>query len=196
MGTKSQPIVKSSDGNTRFSQNVSKAFEVWDDSTPQNLAIRIGKRPDGSYGGDFAKAGKSVLSGSAADLAFSTAFDSFKVVQKGTLVTSNYSITGTTGEWARSGNEFVDGVAHGLDFTPAFIAYVQFVGDSTEYQGLPQAITEIPSSSSYISEEIAPGTDDTYFFVKDQAYSFGSVSATGGGYQITYYLLQETADGT
>ena len=81
MGTQTQPIQSSTDGQTQFSEGVKQSWTFYD--VAGNLVVQLGKQPDGSYGGRFARAGKSLTSGDPADVAFSTADDVLKVITKG-----------------------------------------------------------------------------------------------------------------
>ncbi len=185
MGTKSQPIITSRDGKTQFSQGVGEAHTVVD--TSGNLVIRIGKRPDGTYGGDFAKAGKSITSGLSSDLAFSTAFDSFKIVS---------TITITLTKSANSDSSSLATVAHGLADVPAMMAFSTYGG--TLYQSLPVATPEIATSGAGLNVlTIYAQVDATNVYAQILAPNTGTVHSfypSAMSATVKCYLLQETAN--
>jgi len=156
--------------------------------------ILFGYQPDGfgglDYGLKVAKPGVDVTTATNDQLAFNSAFDNFKIVQKGTLT---FNIVG---------GDYQEVTAnHGLSYTPGLVAYVSPVSyqnsDTGHIMGgrkagahYPTPYYAIDNSTFVIDGFIAVYTTPTQvvgqFMTNHPDFD--------GTYTITYYLLQETAN--
>ena len=160
-------------------------------NTPKLL---MGYQKDGfgtgvDYGLKIAKEGYDVTTATDAQMAFNSAFNTFKVVQMGTLRTTigSDAVTLTA--------------AHGLGYTPAIIAYVEvdYANADTGLLAGSRAPTgthlqvphfEFDGSTFGCVAYVQVNVDSTN--VKARVFSYHP--DTDGTYTITYYLLQETAN--
>lgn len=157
--------------------------------------VIIGRYPDGQYGIKVSKPGEDVKDAASGDLYFNSNQNVFKVVKSDTVVMDDYDVFGgSSGQWTNWNAGGPTSVAHGLDFVPSVIAYVDFNG---QYVLLPTTFQSITGTSGTGAafERVFINVDDTNIYFGSTTLVNGVVSTpyTAGGYTLKYYLLQETA---
>jgi hypothetical protein len=150
--------------------------------------VLIGRQKGGFGGQDYgikiAKSGIDVTTATDAQLAFSSAFDTLRVVQSNTGIIaapgSNTSLTTSVS------------IPHNLGYAPVVIAYFNYpTGAVGTYWPSPFNVYSYSASvGSYVIDSAAKFNVDSTninFFIHQ------SSTVTAGNWSYKYYLLQETA---
>lgn len=170
---------------------INEAFNAIDDENRTKIlkngstpTLLLGYQKSGfgtaEYGLKIAKPGFDVTTATNDQLAFSSAFNYFKIVLSGTLELV------TTG----SASEVVElSVNHGLGHTPAFLAFYYDTSDAVDnpdrYRVLPGEVRDDAGPLVYsLDATVTPTTFDVVFFG-----TYGPAT-----FLIRYYLMQETAN--
>lgn len=176
--------VNDSDNNRSVSMGKTTSntsgFAAYDDN---NMRMLAGKYPNGDVKIKLSQQGKEVTEATDDELIWSSDFNLFKIVSSGTATLS----------YDGNVNTFVT-VAHGLDYIPIVLAYVQFPNDvnfspmQAQYVPMPvyQSRTGLPTVQCIQSADAT----NIYLRVHD-LYASGGTPMT---YNFRYYALRETAN--
>lgn len=159
---------------------------IFSDPTTQTPRIIEGLLPDSTYGMWVSKPGIDVTTAGVAGLIFNSNQDILKVIQTNTTTFNFSSSAISTGK-----------IAHGLNFTPLVLAFVNNVdlgsitsGDTTTLP-LPSWMdlsVDTTNAEVHFNTYLSIFVDNQYFYA-----TFFNALGTARNFLITYYLLQETA---
>lgn len=147
--------------------------------------VLIGKRGD-SYGLFVSQPGFDVFDADNADLAFNSNQNTLKIVASG--VTEVFTKTaGSTGDLYT--------VAHGLDFVPQVIAYLDD-GGGIVYSPLPKVVVQPTGGSAgliFFHAETSVNQFDVNFIVSCPNIAGNTYYTDELNFRFKYFLLQESA---
>lgn len=150
--------------------------QIFKDDTGTRRVL-LGKGADGFYGLKVSKVGEDVYDAGNDDLIFNSSQNVFKIVSSGTA-----SIA-----FAADGTTETTTIAHGLGYKPIVFAFINQSGIS---QTLPHVGVYIGGANAGKTYQIISwGVDSTNVYFYNQSQLQGTASP-----DITYYLLQETAN--
>lgn len=144
-----------------------------------------------------AKGGKDAVSGVGSDLIFNSSQNALKIVKKGTIVIPRTILTGGTNVYS-SGNAgwpVYSGVPHNLGYTPIVFGFS--TEDTTTYKALPFRFNWGVSQTAFTQLGIGLIVNSTDVTAVLEAFSYNGAAFGSdpiGPFNITYYLLQETAN--
>lgn len=189
------------DPATPLSDNLAIVNDAFDqiDAESQTKIIRngnvatvlIGRQTGGFHGSDYgikvAKPGKDVTTATDADLAFSSAFDSLKVVKTGDI-SFVYDDTNTLTPQAS--------LVHGLGFVPVGFVYIKDIDAPGSYSPLPAMGGWNPDGTGGLVPSFVHffQLTDTNLDIWTLDGGFGASLTNGDTFSFRYYLLQETVD--
>lgn len=168
-------------------QEVTKIFK--DDTGTRR--VLLGKGPLG-YGLFVSPEGEDVYTTTAPDLVFNSSQNVFKVVQSGTLDLTQASVADPgVGNYA-SGSGTLGTVTHGLGYTPAYLAFLEFTSGVRAL--LPWDSFSSPGATQARWDTYYAASSATSFFVQYRITVNGMGAATFAlPVSVKYYLLQESA---
>lgn len=131
------------------------------------------------YGFKISKPGQNVLTAADAQMNYSSKFNILKVIKEGTT-TVNWN--GTTHVGA------VTQVAHGMNFTPTFLAFIE--ADTNKWMGQGGDSTQV-SDVDYVS--LAAYADSSNINLNMNASIFSSRRNTNLNLNVKYFIFGDTA---
>jgi len=179
----------------RLISNEDRTKIITDDSGTERFlqGYQEGGFSNGNVGIKLSQEGSSVLDATGDELIFSTDFNLFKIVGSGTIIMPSVT-TVADGTNTYSGG-ITSSVAHGLDFTPLVIAFLEV--SSSQYSLMPYSETVSANSPSggIISQFYRATTSSTNISIFRYVitYSSGLGAGTYSGANVKYFLLRETA---
>lgn len=157
-----------------------------------NNIINIGKDSVGNYTLKVSQPGFNAFDAADSNLIFNSSQNIFKIVDKVTRVTATYSISGTASEWKSFNVMSPDVYQHNLGYIPVVIAFIEVSAGQRVL--MPYTFSSTPTTSQFVTTQVSVNATDTYLYFTDLTRVYGAYSATGGGHNVTCFLMQETAN--
>lgn len=164
--------------------------EIFKDETGTRRVL-IGKGPNGFYGLKVSSPGYDVFETADANLVFNSDQNVFKVVLSGSIPLPQVGMPDPgAGTYAEGQSTLVSGV-HGLGFTPAVIAYIEF---SSGLRAAMPYTAHTVSGATASWQTYTPIVSATNFRIDVRYIVYGGPASSFSTATVKYYLLQETAD--
>jgi len=143
------------------------------------------------FGFKVAEDGVDVLTASDDQLLFNSEQNVFKIVKIGTSATPSATVSKAgTNQYGVATNSTT--IAHGLGYIPAVIAYA-YDNSASTYVLLPWSSQNGVSTNSFTTVTYGIAVDDTNVYLSTNLFTYNA-SVTESGWNVKYYLLQETAN--
>lgn len=189
-----ESVVKQLNEWARQLSNEDRTKIIKDDSGTERLLLGYeqGGFGGGNIGLKISQEGIGVVGADDSDLIFNSSQNVLKIVQSGTLDLTQASVASPGAGNYASGTGTLATLSHGLDYTPAYIVYLEF---STGVRALlPFDNFSTPSATQARWDTYYAAISASSLFIQYRISVYGMGAATfAPPVAAKYYLLQESA---